>query len=68
MTMNEGVKPALLSVSTSSFAVMQETNPPMPSVDFDLLNSIFDSDPGQVREVLDLYVEQSAAQIQNMYF
>jgi len=38
----------------------------MPSVDFDLLNSIFDSDPGQVREVLDLYVEQSAAQIQNM--
>lgn len=45
---------------------MQETNQPSPSVDFELLNSIFDGDPVQVREVLDLYVEQSGLQIQNM--
>jgi HPt (histidine-containing phosphotransfer) domain-containing protein len=45
---------------------MQDSTPQEPSVDFELLNSIFDNDPDQVREVLNLYLEQASAQIEGM--
>lgn len=45
---------------------MQDSNSQEPSVDFELLNSIFDNDPEQVREVLALYQEQASLQIEGM--
>jgi HPt (histidine-containing phosphotransfer) domain-containing protein len=37
-----------------------------PPVDLELLNSIFDNDAQQVREVLNLYLEQASGQLQGM--
>ncbi len=37
-----------------------------PPVDLELLNTIFDNDPAQVREVLALYLDQAGGQIQKM--
>ena len=44
-----------------------QPNPPgEPPVDLELLNSIFDNDPEQVREVLALYLEQAGGQVQGI--